>query len=137
MEIQNDTAYDELEMSESRAAWKEVLAIYAVAVNTDPINPQEIVTMNDTKKQLLTNIFWEIHAISSRTEKKTETQIVETDDGNGNVVQKEVTVTTTCLYITVSYKTAEEMVQQHAFTQEQKDYLRAAERGKQCPLGYG
>lgn len=57
MEIQNGTAHDELEMSESRAACKEVLAIYAVAVNTDQTNPQEVVTMDDTKKQLLTNIF--------------------------------------------------------------------------------
>lgn len=123
LEIQNGTAHDELEMSESRVAWKEVLAIYAVAVNTDPTNPQEVVTMDDTKKQLLTNIFWEMHTISSQTEEKTETQIVETDDGNGNVVQKEVTVTKTCLYITVSHKTVEEMAQQHSFTQEQKDYL--------------
>lgn len=123
LEIQNGTAHDELEMSESRAAWKEVLAIYAVAVNTDPTNPQEVVTMDDTKKQLLTNIFWEMHTVSSQTEEKTETQMVETDDGNGNVVQKEVTVTKTCLYITVSHKTVEEMAQQHSFTQEQKDYL--------------
>lgn len=29
-------SYDSLEMSGSRAVWKEVLAVYAVKINTDP-----------------------------------------------------------------------------------------------------
>ncbi len=116
-------SYDELEMSGSRAVWKDVLAVYAVKVNTDPDNPQEVATMDDTKKQLLTDIFWEMNEISSRTESKTETQISETDDGHGNIVQTETTVTQTYLYITVSHKTVEEMAAQYGFNQDQKDYL--------------
>lgn len=116
-------SYDEIEMSGSRAVWKDVLAVYAVKVNTDPDNPQEVATMDDTKKQLLTDIFWEMNEISSRTESKTETQISETDDGHGNIVQTETTVTQTYLYITVSHKTVEEMAAQYGFNQEQKDYL--------------
>jgi len=64
--------YDELEMSGSRAVWKDVLAVYAVKINTDPNNPQEVATMDNGKKQLLTDIFWEMNAISSRTESRTE-----------------------------------------------------------------
>lgn len=116
-------SYDDLEMSGSRAVWKDVLAIYAVKVNTDPDNPQEVTTMDDGKKQLLKDIFWEMNAISSRTESKTETQITETDDGHGNIVQTETTVTKTVLYITVSHKTVDEMAVQYGFNQEQKDYL--------------
>ena len=48
--IKNSTAYDKLEMSGSRAVWKDVLAVYSVKVNTDPDNPQEVATMDDTKK---------------------------------------------------------------------------------------
>lgn len=119
----NAVSYDGLEMSGSRAVWKDVLAVYAVKVNTDPDNPQEVATMDDTKKQLLKDIFWEMNQISSRTESKTETQITETDDGHGNIVQTETTVTRTYLYITVSHKTVDEMAAQYSFTQEQKDYL--------------
>ena len=36
--------------------------------------------MDDNKKQLLKDIFWEMNEISSRTESKTETQITESDD---------------------------------------------------------
>lgn len=115
--------YDELEMSGSRAVWKDVLAVYAVKINTDPDNPQEVATMDDSKKQLLTDIFWEMNAISSRTESRTETVITETDDGHGNIVQTETTETKTVLFITVTHKTVDEMAAQYGFTQEQKDYL--------------
>lgn len=115
--------YDELEMSGSRAVWKDVLAVYAVKVNTDPDNPQEVATMDDSKKQLLTDIFWEMNEISSRTESRTETVITETDDGHGNIVQTETQETKTVLLIVVSHKTVDEMAAQYGFTQEQKDYL--------------
>ena len=122
-ETKGQFTYDVLEMSGSRAVWKDVLAVYSVKVNTDPDNAQEVATMDDTKKQLLKNIFWEMNEISTRTDTKTETQITETDDGHGNIVQTETEVTNTYLYITVSHKTVDEMVAQYSFNQEQKDYL--------------
>lgn len=122
-EIKSDTAYDVLEMSGSRAVWKEALAVYSVKTTTDPDNPQEVATMDDNKKQLLTDIFWEMNEISSRTESKTETVITETDDGHGNIVQTETTQTRTYLYITVSHKTAEEMADQYGFDDEQRQML--------------
>ena len=53
-----------VEMSGSRAVWKEVLAVYSVKTTTDPDNPQEVATMDETKKGLLTDIFWEMNEIS-------------------------------------------------------------------------
>ena len=123
LEIRNGTTYDVLEMSGSRAVWKDVLAVYAVKTNTDPDNPQEVATMDDNKKQLLKDLFWEMNEVSSRTESVSETVITETDDGNGNIVQTETTVTRTYLYITVAHKTVDEMASQYGFNQEQKDYL--------------
>ena len=122
-EEKNSVSYDVLEMSGSRAVWKEVLAVYSVKTNTDQDNPQEVATMDDGKKQLLKDIFWEMNQISSRTESKTETVITETDDGHGNIVETESTVTQTYLYITVSHKTAKEMAAQYGFNEEQKGYL--------------
>ena len=112
-------SHDVLEMSGSRAVWPDVLAVYAVKTTTDPDNPQEVATMDDSKKAILTDIFWEMNQISSRT----ETVITETDDGNGNIVETETTVTQTYLYITVSHKTAEEMAEQYGFDEEQKEQL--------------
>ena len=119
----NSVSYDVLEMSGSRAVWKEVLAVYSVKVNTDPDNPMEVATVDETKKQLLSDIFWEMNDISSRTETKTHTEIEESDDGHGNIVQTETTVTETFLYITVTHKTVDEMAAMYGFNQEQKDYL--------------
>lgn len=119
-DIKNSHPYDELEMSGSRAVWPEVLSIYAVKTTNDPENPQEVASMTDEKKQLLKDIFWEMNEISYETEEKTETVIVETDDGEGNIIEEEVEETTVYLYITVSHKSVEEMMAQYGFTEDQK-----------------
>lgn len=116
-------AYDELEMSGSRAVWPEVLAVYAVKATTDPDDPQEVATVDDSKKAILKDIFWRMNEISSRTESKTEEVITETDDGHGNIVETATTVTRTYLYITVSHKTAEEMADNFNFTADQRKQL--------------
>ena len=115
--------YDVLEMSGSRAVWPEVLAVYAVKTTTDPDNAQDVASMDDSKKAILKDIFWQMNAISSRTETKTETVITETDDGNGNIVETETTVTRTYLYITVSHKTADEMADHFGFNDDQRAQL--------------
>ena len=116
-------SYDVLEMSGSRAVWPEVLSVYAVKTTTDPDNAQEVATIDDSKKAILKDIFWQMNEISSRTETKTETVITETDDGHGNIVETETTVTQTYLYITVSHKTADEMAEQYGFDDDQREQL--------------
>ena len=121
--IKANISYDVLEMSGSRAVWPEVLAVYAVKTTTDPDNAQEVATMNDSKKAILKDIFWQMNEISSRIEAKTEEVITETDDGHGNIVESTSTVTRTYLYITVSHKTAEEMADQYNFSADQRKQL--------------
>ena len=121
--IKSNVTYDVLEMSGSRAVWPEVLAVYAVKTTTDPDNAQEVATIDDSKKAILKDIFWQMNTISSRTESKTETVITETDDGHGNIVQTETTVTRTYLYITVSHKSADEMATSFGFNADQKSQL--------------
>ena len=116
-------SYDVLEMSGSRAVWPEVLAVYAVKTTTDPDNAQDVASMDESRKAILKDIFWQMNTISSRTESKTETVITETDDGNGNIVETETTVTQTYLYITVSHKTAEEMADHFGFNDDQRAQL--------------
>lgn len=121
--IKANNPYDDLEMSGSRAVWPEVLSVYAVKTTTDPDNPQEVASITEEKKQLLTDIFWEMNDISYRTETDTETEIIESDDGNGNILEETVEVTKTTLYITVSHKTADEMSDQYRFNEDQDSQL--------------
>ena len=123
--IKADVPHDVLEMAGSRAVWPQVLAVYAVKTTGDSDEPMEVVSMDDTRKTILTDIFWQMNDISFRTEAVTETVISETDDGNGNIVETTTTVTQTYLYITVSHRTADEMADRFGFSEEQRQRLAA------------
>ena len=122
-DIKASVCYDVLEMSGSRAVWPEVLAVYAVKTTTDPEQPQEVATMTEEKQHLMEEIFWSMNRIDYDLEDKVELEIVETDDGNGTIIEEEVSVTNTYLRITVSHKTAQEQAEEYVFGQEQKEML--------------
>ena len=121
--IKASASYDKLEMRGGKAAWLDVLAVYAVKTANDPDNPTEVASMDNSKYEVLKNIFWDMHTVSSNTASKTETEITETRDDNGNIVESETAVTRTYLYITVTHKTADDMAAQYGFTNEQKARL--------------
>jgi hypothetical protein len=122
-EIESGTRHDVLEMSGSRAVWPEVLAVYAVKTTTDPDNAQEVASMDDSKKALLKDIFWQMNEISSRMETSADTVVTETDDGDGHIIQTTTTTNRTTLYITVSHKTADEMADHFHFNADQRKQL--------------
>jgi len=122
-EIRDDNAHDDVRMSGKRAEWKEVLAVYAVKVNTDAVNAQDVATMDEDKLELLRSVFWDMNTLDHRTESVTYTETVVTDDGAGNLVETEQEVTKTILYITVSHKTAAEMAVRYGFSVQQKAQL--------------
>lgn len=129
-DIKSSHTYDKLETSGTRAAWKEVIAVYAVWKNmadTNPANPDEpveVATMDEGKKEDLRKLFWEMNSVDSRTEKKTEKELVEVTE-NGKKVKKEKNVTKTYLYITTSHLDLETMMDKKSFTAEQKKMCRA------------
>ena len=122
-ETKGTVAYDVLEMSGTRAVWPEVLSVYAVKTAGDPNNPQEVASMDKSKKQILKDVFWAMNEISFNTASRTENVVTETDDGNGNIVETTESVTRTYLYIRVTHKTPDEMAQQYGFTDAQKEQL--------------
>lgn len=124
-EIQLNNPTDNVEMSGSRAVWSEVLAVYAAKVNYDADNPQDVITLDENKVNILSSIFWDMNTISSKTETKTVTVVNETDDGNGNIVQTETQEEQSFLYITVTHKSADEISAQYGFSNEQKSALNA------------
>ena len=80
--------------------------------------------MDEDKKQLLSDIFWAMNSISYSTKTVTETVIVETDDGNGNILEEEAEKTHVVLYITVSHKTPKEMASKYMFDDNQNEQLK-------------
>jgi len=122
-DIKRNSAHDKVETTGSRAAWKEVLSIYAVSVTTDEEDPQEVASMTDAKKTLLTDIFWNMHTINYSTQLRTETEFIEGVDENGEIVVTENEVERNYLIIQVSHKTAIEMADHYGFTDDQKEQL--------------
>ena len=128
-EIKTDNPHDKLVMSGSKAEWKEVLAIYAVAYNmTDlhPANPDEVqvVTLDESKEEYIRNLFWEINKIDHKIEKYTETEQVEKKQEDGSTKKVKKKVEKKALYITVSYVDLETMMDKKGFTDEQKKMCR-------------
>ncbi len=122
-DLLDEIDHDEVEMSGSRAVWPEVLAVYAVAVTTDPDEPQEVATIDDAKKAILEDIFWQMNEITYEEETREELELTETDDGEGNIVEEWTEVENEYLLITVTHKTAEEMAETLGFDAAQKDML--------------
>lgn len=121
--IRSTTVYDKMETSGYRAVWPEVLAVYAVKVNTDPNNPQNVAVMDDARKDLLEEIFWTMNEISYELATTKEVVIHEEADAEGNIIVTETTQVVTTLYITVTHQTAEDMADMYGFTAEQKQML--------------
>jgi cell wall-associated NlpC family hydrolase len=109
-------------MSGTRAEWKEILAVYAIKLNTDPDNPADVATMDEGKKELVRSVFWDMNILSHHTETKEVTEVTVEGDGE-DFTSTETIVTKTILYITVSHKTAAEMAEQYGFSEQQKAQL--------------
>ena len=121
--IKSSNTYDTYEINGSRANWKDVLAIYSVKTTTDTTSPQQVSTVDENTKDLLSEIFWDMNTITSTISTRTETRETEVtdEDGNKTTVTEEVTITV--LDINITSKTALEMADEYNFTDEQKAYL--------------
>lgn len=122
-ELKASGNYDSVEINGSKANWKDVLSIYAVKTTTDPDNPMEIATVDENKKSILSNIFWDMNSIDAKAETRTETNEITSTDENGNEVITTEEVTIKVLTITVNCKTANDMADEYSFNKKQKEYL--------------
>ena len=100
--------YDELSVSGTRATWPEILAVYAVKTVTDPTNGQGVITMDDEKKELLKQVFWDMNELSSFT---------------STVQGEEDEEDTTTFHIVTSHKNPDEMADLYGFNADQRQQL--------------
>ena len=122
-ELLANCQYDVLTYDGEMADWNEIVAIYAVKLNLDTENPQEIATFNEAKADELRNIYRTMNTV--RLETKTETKEVKKQvrDEDGNL--KEVTETITTTYVTVKRTglTALQAADEYDFTDYQIEML--------------
>lgn len=109
--IENGTTHDRVVMEGEQASWDEVIAIFAVKVaGTEDETAQDVVVIDEAKKEILKQVFWDMHSLSSYTE--------TTTSGEG-----EEAVTETVLYITINTKTKDDMIAEYGFTKNQQEAL--------------
>lgn len=111
-EIQEQNPHDDYVLEGSMASWKDILLVYTIK-QTNGINEQEVITMDNNKKAVVKQIFWDMNSLSSevKTENVTE-QGVNTDE-LPKEIEKRV------LHIKITSKTAEQMKTEYHFNSAQ------------------
>lgn len=106
-DIENAAVADRSEIIGEQANWDLVLAVFATKVaGVEDDTALDVVVITEDKKQKLKDVFWDMHEITSRTE------TVANGDTNEKVV-----------YITITAKTKEEMIEKYHFTRKQQEAL--------------
>lgn len=110
--IQDSNPHDDYVLEGSMASWKDILLVYTIK-QSKGINEQEVITMDESKKKIVKEIFWDMNSLSSevKTESVTE-QGINTDE-LPKQVEKRV------LHITINFKTAEQMKSEYSFNSAQ------------------
>lgn len=106
--IENSITHDRTELEGEQANWNEILAVFAVkTAGTDDNTAQDVVVIDETKKGLLKAVFWDMNAISHRTE------TVSTGEDTSETI----------LYITITGKTSNDMISDYNFNAKQQEAL--------------
>lgn len=117
-EIQNSTEHNDYEISSNRATWKDILSIYAVLV-TGGNEQSDVITLNNEKIAILKRVFWDMNIITCRTG-DVEKDIETFDDEGNSKIEK---VTRKVLYIDITSKSLQEMIEIYNFNSNQIEQL--------------
>lgn len=128
--IKNENPHDEIEGVTTPQNWKEVLAVYAVKCTTDPDNPTDIATLDESKAEIIRTIFWDMNAISFTVETiepepEPEPEPSETASSTPAPTSSvtEPLPPKTILHIIVTGKSHSEIAVQYGFNTEQNKQL--------------
>lgn len=110
--IQNQNPHDEYILEGNMASWKDILLVYTVK-QSNGINQQEVITVDNTKKALIKQIFWDMNEISSEV----KTEMVKSSSINTTDIEPETQKRV--LHIYIKSKTADEMKTKYSFNPAQ------------------
>ena len=94
--------------------WVDVLGIYAVKLTTNEIEPMEVATVTEEKKQILKDLYYEMNLVSISVE-----TIEETDPDDEEVEPVERTI----VHVSMLSENYQEVAERYGFTEEQNDML--------------
>ena len=115
--------YDLLEVKGNTSInWKDVLAVYAVKT-TSGDNPLEVVTLDDTKTDLLRGIMKDMNTMTGVVTPKVVAETVVTTDENGNSIKTTTYVTKKVLTVSIIQLSVDEISTLYNFNDEQKALL--------------
>ena len=115
--------YDVLSYEGSLAGWEEVIAVYAVKLNLDSEDPQEVATFDESKAEAFRVVFLDMNELSLMSETHTSYVTRQETDANGNVVKVTDEINTVYVTVITTPKSAAQIADEYGFTAQQKQML--------------
>lgn len=122
-ELVTDQTYDVLIHEGILASWVDVIAIYAVELNLDSDNPQEVATFDEKKADKLRDVFWDMHELSVRSEIRMNYVTHQETDTDGNVTKITEEISLVYLIVVTNSKNSEQMAREYGFSGKQYEML--------------
>lgn len=128
-QIQDKTPHDEVIITSNKAEWKDMLSIYAVRISNGD-NKQEVMSIDDNKKAILRQIFWDMNSLSNNviTEIYNKDNFIDYLDSRKENTEKRV------LHIRINSKKVTEMSLQYNFNKNQINQLTELTNGRNQSL---
>jgi hypothetical protein len=112
------------------ASWKDVLLVYTVK-QSNGVNQQDVMTINDSKKNTIKQIFWDMNELSSEV----KIEMVTEQGINTNELPKQVEKKV--LHIKISSKNVNDMKSKYSFNMTQNNQLAELSNDKYASLWNG
>lgn len=114
--IQDSNPHDDYVLEGSMASWKDVLTVYTIK-QSNGVNQQDVMTIDDNKKNVIKQIFWDMNSLTSEVRDEMVTEQGTNADEMPKQVQKKV------LHIKINTKTLEQMKNDYHFSSVQNKQL--------------
>lgn len=114
--IQDSNPHDDYVLEGSMASWKDVLTVYTIK-QSNGVNQQDVMTIDDNKKNVIKQIFWDMNSLTSEVKNEMVTEQGTNADEMPKQVQKKV------LHIKINTKTLEQMKNDYHFSPAQNKQL--------------
>lgn len=115
--IQDQNPHDDYVLDGNMASWKDVLIIYTVK-QSNGSNQKEVVTMDNAKKTVFKQVFWDMNEVTSEVKVETVTEQGTNALERPKEVQKKV------LHIKITSKSIEEMKTKYYLNTMQLDQIK-------------
>ena len=128
--IQDSNPHDDYVLEGSMASWKDVLTVYTIK-QSNGVNQQDVMTIDDNKKNVIKQIFWDMNSLTSEVKDEMVTEQGTNTSEEPKEVQKKV------LHIKITSKSVEEMKTMYNFNPSQNMQLAELSSDKYANLWGG